>query len=79
VSYGTGLRGAPPVKSTTVRGPAHAHFNVPIPRETRRRNRMAKKPGAEKCTDPEVREQLREEVKAPDKGGRPGQRSARKS
>jgi hypothetical protein len=40
---------------------------------------MAKKPGDEKYTDPEVREQLREEVKAPDKGGRPGQRSARKS
>jgi len=50
-----------------------------MPSETGRRHRMAKKPGDEKYTDPEVREQLREEVKAPDKGGRPGQRSARKS
>ena len=38
-----------------------------------------KKDYEEKYTDPELREKLKEEIKASDKGGKPGQWSARKS
>ncbi len=38
---------------------------------------MAK--GEEKYTDPDLREKIKEEIKASDKGGKPGQWSARKS
>lgn len=40
---------------------------------------MASKKYEEKYTKPELREQLKEEIKASDKGGKPGQWSARKS
>ena len=40
---------------------------------------MAKRSEAEKYTDPELRERIKEEIKESDKGGRPGQWSARKS
>ena len=40
---------------------------------------MAKRSKREKYTDPELREQIKEEIKASGKGGRPGQWSARKS
>lgn len=40
---------------------------------------MAKKDYEEKYTDPELRERLKEEIKQSDKGGKPGQWSARKS
>ena len=40
---------------------------------------MAKKSNEEKYTDPELRERIKEEIKASDKGGKPGQWSARKS
>ena len=39
----------------------------------------ANKSYEEKYTDPELRERLKEEIKASDKGGRPGQWSARKA
>jgi hypothetical protein len=35
-------------------------------------------PPKEKYTDPELREEIKEELKAGDKGGQPGQWSARK-
>lgn len=35
-------------------------------------------PARDKYTDPELRDQVKEEVHASDKGGRPGQWSARK-
>jgi len=35
-------------------------------------------PPKEKYTDPDLREEIKEEVKAGDKGGKPGQWSARK-
>ncbi len=38
---------------------------------------MAKR--EEKYTDPDLREEIKEEIKESDKGGRPGQWSARKS
>ena len=38
---------------------------------------MAKR--EEKYTDPELRERIKEEIKASDKGGEPGQWSARKA
>ncbi|TVP64949.1 MAG: hypothetical protein EA343_04285 [Nodularia sp. (in: Bacteria)] len=40
---------------------------------------MAKKDYEEKYTDPDLRSQLKEEIKNSDKGGKPGQWSARKS
>jgi hypothetical protein len=40
---------------------------------------MAKRSEAEKYTDPELREQIKEELKEADKGGKKGQWSARKS
>ncbi len=40
---------------------------------------MAKQDYEEKYTDPDLREKIKEEIKASDKGGRPGQWSARKS
>jgi len=40
---------------------------------------MAKRPEAEKYTDPELREQIKDELKESDKGGKKGQWSARKS
>ncbi len=40
---------------------------------------MAKRSEAEKYTDPELREQIKEEIKESDKGGKRGQWSARKS
>src|SRR3712207_6830789 len=40
---------------------------------------MAKKSDEEKYTDPELRERIKEEIKQSDKGGNPGQWSARKS
>src|SRR3712207_7491611 len=40
---------------------------------------MAKRSEAEKYTDPELRERIKEEIKESDKGSRPGQWSARKS
>jgi hypothetical protein len=40
---------------------------------------MAKRSEWQKYTDPELRERIKEEIKASDKGGRPGQWSARKS
>lgn len=40
---------------------------------------MAKKSDEEKYTDPELRERVKEEIKQSDKGGNPGQWSARKS
>ena len=40
---------------------------------------MAKRSEAEKYTAPELRERIKEEIKESDKGGRPGQWSARKS
>jgi hypothetical protein len=40
---------------------------------------MAKKKVEEKYTDPELREEIKEEIKESDKGGKPGQWSARKS
>jgi hypothetical protein len=40
---------------------------------------MAKKSNEDKYTDPVLREEIKEEIKGSDKGGRPGQWSARKS
>jgi hypothetical protein len=40
---------------------------------------MAKQDYEEKYTDPDLREKIKEEIEASDKGGRPGQWSARKS
>ena len=40
---------------------------------------MAKQDYEEKYTDPDLREKIKEEIKASDKGGKPGQWSARKS
>ena len=40
---------------------------------------MAGKPGEEKYTDPELREEIKEEIRYSDKGGKEGQWSARKS
>ena len=40
---------------------------------------MAKKDYEEKYTEPELREKIKEEIKQSDKGGKPGQWSARKS
>lgn len=40
---------------------------------------MAKESGKEKYTDPDLRERIKEEIQASDKGGRPDQWSARKS
>lgn len=40
---------------------------------------MAKKSREEKYTDPDLRERIKEEIQASDKGGKPGQWSARKS
>lgn len=40
---------------------------------------MAKKPREEKYTDPELREEIKKQIKASDKGGKKGQWSARKS
>lgn len=40
---------------------------------------MTKRSADEKYTDPDLRERIKEEIKASDKGGRPGQWSARKS
>jgi hypothetical protein len=40
---------------------------------------MAKKSYEEKYTEPKLREQIKEEIKHSDKGGKPGQWSARKS
>ncbi len=40
---------------------------------------MAKKPKEDKYTEPELREKIKEEIKASYKGGKPGQWSARKS
>lgn len=40
---------------------------------------MAKKSNEDKYTDPDLREEIKEEIKGSDKGGRPGQWSARKS
>jgi hypothetical protein len=40
---------------------------------------MAKESGKEKYTDPDLRERIKEEIKASGKGGNPGQWSARKS
>jgi len=40
---------------------------------------MAKQNYEEKYTDPDLREKIKEEIKGSDKGGRPGQWSARKS
>ena len=40
--------------------------------------RIVKMPSKDKYTDPELREQVKEELKEGDKGGAPGQWSARK-
>lgn len=40
---------------------------------------MAKKSREEKYTDPDLRERIKEEIQASDKGGKPGRWSARKS
>ena len=40
---------------------------------------MAKQDYEEKYTDPELREKVKEEIRASDKGGKKGQWSARKS
>lgn len=40
---------------------------------------MSKKKAEEKYTHPELREEIKEEIKESDKGGKPGQWSARKS
>ncbi|MEJ1932878.1 hypothetical protein WDZ92_21935, partial [Nostoc sp. NIES-2111] len=41
--------------------------------------KMTQKKPEEKYTDPELREEIKEEIKESDKGGKPGQWSARKS
>jgi hypothetical protein len=45
----------------------------------RRRQSMTKRSNEQKYTDPDLREKIKEEIKESDKGGRPGQWSARKS
>src|ERR671910_2308145 len=40
---------------------------------------MTKKSSEQKYTDPDLREEIKDEIKQSDKGGRPGQWSARKS
>src|ERR1044071_1889584 len=40
---------------------------------------MTKKSSEQKYTDPDLREEIKEDIKQSDKGGRPGQWSARKS
>ncbi|WP_414548952.1 hypothetical protein [Anabaena sp. CCY 0017] len=50
-----------------------------LKRYLREENYMAKNDYEDKYTDPDLRSQLKEEIKNSDKGGKPGQWSARKS